>query len=84
MIFSSDGLYIFSVLYASLLGSALAFTIWFSLIREEEMIVISTSSLVVPVIAALLSWLFMGERIGYNLLTSMVLILSGLYLVNVG
>lgn len=83
-VFSSDGLYIFSILYSSLLGSALAFTIWLSLIKEEETIIISTSSLIVPVIAALLGWLLIGEQIGYNLLISIVLVLTGLYLVNVG
>jgi len=80
--FCRDTLYIFSILYTSILGSALASTIWLFLIREEEAIVISTSSLIVPVIATLLGWLLIGESIGYDFLASFILVLTGLYLVN--
>lgn len=81
-LFSYNALYIFSVLYVSVLGSALASTIWLFLIREEETIIVSTSSLMVPVIAALIGWLFLGENIGYNFVLSIIFVLTGLYLVN--
>lgn len=83
LVFSYDIYYIFSISYTSVLGSALASTIWLLLIREEEATVVSASSLVVPVIATLLGWLFMGEAVGYNFLLSLILVLTGLYLVNI-
>jgi len=81
--FSYNEIYIFSILYVSVLGSAIVSTIWFLLIREEEVTVVSASSLVVPVIAALLGWLFMGEAAGYNFLLGLILVLIGLNLVNI-
>lgn len=80
--FSWDALYLFSILYMSLFGSAVASTIWLLLIREEEVTIISTSSFIVPVIAVLFGWLFLGESVGYNSILSIILVLSGVYLVN--
>lgn len=80
--FSWDALYLFSILYISLLGSAMASTIWLLLLRDEEVTVISTSSFIVPVIAVLFGWLFLGESIAYNSILSVILVLSGIYLVN--
>lgn len=82
--FNYNPLYIFSILYIALLGSALASTIWLLLIREEETTVVSASSLIIPVVATLLGWVFMGEPIGYSFLLSLVLVLTGLSLVNLG
>ncbi|MEM2306320.1 MAG: DMT family transporter [Candidatus Bathyarchaeia archaeon] len=80
--FSWNVLYLFSILYISLLGSAVASTIWLLLLRDEEVTVISTSSFIVPVVAVLFGWLFLGESIGYNSILSIILVLSGVYLVN--
>jgi len=80
--FSWNALYLFSILYISLLGSAVASTIWLLLLRDEEVTVISTSSFIVPVVAVLFGWLFLGESIGYNSILSIILVLSGVYLVN--
>ncbi|MEM3626594.1 MAG: DMT family transporter [Candidatus Bathyarchaeia archaeon] len=75
-------LYIFTVLYMSILASAVAFTIWILLIREEETIVVSTSSLLVPAIALISGRVFLGEAIEASSIFGFILILVGIYLTN--
>ncbi|MEM1582388.1 MAG: DMT family transporter [Candidatus Bathyarchaeia archaeon] len=80
--FSDNMLYILSILYMSVLGSALASTIWLTLMREEETTVVSTSSLIVPAIALIFGLVFLGEVIEQISLLGFALILIGIYLVN--
>jgi len=80
--FSSNTLYILSLLYMSALGSAAASTIWLILIKDEETTVISTSSLIIPAMALIFSWIFLGEVIEQTTLLGLMLILAGIYLVN--
>lgn len=80
--FSSNALYILALLYMSALGSAAASTIWLILIKEEETAVVSTSSLIIPAMALILSWIFLGESIEQTTLLGLMLILTGIHLVN--
>lgn len=82
LIFSDNMLYVLSILYMSILGSAVASTIWLILMREEETTVVSTSSLIVPAIALIFGWVFLGEVIEQISLLGLALILIGIYLVN--
>lgn len=79
---SLDHLYIFSMVYLAVPGTAIAFTIWLILIRSEEATVVSTSSLIVPAIALFAGWLLLKEAIEYNMLLGFTAVLIGLYLVN--
>ena len=80
--FNDTALYLFAVLYVSILGSAIASTIWLLLIREEETIIVSTSSLIVPAVALIFGWIFLGEAVRVTLLWGFTLILVGICLVN--
>ncbi|MCX8171377.1 MAG: DMT family transporter [Candidatus Bathyarchaeota archaeon] len=80
--FSVNIMYIASILYISVLGSAIAFTIWLALIRIEEATIVSTSSLAVPAAALLFGWIFLKEEVGLSLLLGFTLILAGIYFVN--
>jgi len=80
--FNGTALYLFAVLYVSILGYAVASTIWLLLIRDEETIIVSTSSLLVPAIALVFGWIFLGETIEASLVLGFTLILAGIYLVN--
>ncbi len=80
--FSGNITYIFSILYMSVFGSAIGFTIWLFLIREEEATIVSASSLIVPTIALFFGWVFLGETFGYLSLLGFLLIFIGVYLVN--
>lgn len=80
--FNVSPLYVFAILYASIFGFAVASTIWLILIREEKATIVSSSSLVVPVIASLFGLAFLGEVINAISLLGFILTLIGVYLVN--
>ncbi|MCD6464778.1 DMT family transporter [Candidatus Bathyarchaeota archaeon] len=82
--FSFHVAYIFSLIYISVLASALAASIWLFLIREEETIIVSTSSFLVPAIALIFGSLFLKEPVSFPLLIAFMLILVGIYFVNRG
>lgn len=88
-LFSSGGLifpastdYLLKVLYASIGASAIALTIWIHLLREEEATVLSSSSLIVPMIALFFGWLLLEETVELQALIGAVLVIFGVYLVN--
>lgn len=82
LIFPTSADYLMRVLYASIGASAIAFTIWIHLLREEEATVLSSSSLIVPMIALFFGWLLLEEIVEFQALIGAVLIILGVYLVN--
>jgi len=74
--------YLMIVLYASIAASALAFTLWIHLLREEEATVLSSSSLIVPMVALFFGWLLLKETVELRALIGAVLVIFGVYLVN--
>jgi len=74
--------YLVVILYTSLVAFGLAGIIWIYLLREEEATILSTSSLIIPVIAFFFGWLFFEEIIELKSLIGSLLILLGVYLVN--
>jgi len=82
IIFPASTSYLLTVLYASIGASTIAFTLWIHLLREEEATVLSSSSLVVPMVALFFSWLLLGETVDLQSLIGAILVVSGVYLVN--
>jgi len=80
--FNMNLTYMLSIFYISVFGSAIGFTIWLFLIREEEAIIVSASSLIIPAMALFFGWLFLGETFGLLSLLGVILIFTGIYLVN--
>jgi drug/metabolite transporter (DMT)-like permease len=80
--FSFSSSYLFALLYLSIFAVSLAWTIWIFLLREEEATVLSSSSLVIPIIAFFFGWLVLGESIELKSLFGAVLVMIGVYLVN--
>ncbi|MEM2319181.1 MAG: DMT family transporter [Candidatus Bathyarchaeia archaeon] len=80
--FIADPFYIFSLLYVSVPGTAVGFTIWFTLVRREEATVVSASSLIVPAIAFVAGCLLLGEPIDRLSIAGFVMVLAGVFLVN--
>jgi drug/metabolite transporter (DMT)-like permease len=75
--------YILLILFLSVVCTALGFALWVYLIREEDVTVLSSSSFSIPVVALILAWLFLGEGLGYLTYVGIVMILFGIYLVNI-
>jgi len=58
------GTFVASLLYASLVGTALAGILWFGLVRAGEASRVSAYVFLVPLVAVLLGALFLGETVG--------------------
>lgn len=67
------------LLVLSLLGTALAFVLWFSLLQRSELTRLNTFTFLTPLFALLLGAVFFGERVGLIEGAGMALILAGVW-----
>jgi drug/metabolite transporter (DMT)-like permease len=81
-IFPMNTTYILVVLYSSIGSFVIGWSIWLFLLQHEDAIVLSGSSLIVPVLALFIGWQVMGENIGIESVFGSSLTLGGVYLVN--
>ena len=79
---SWTGTYVASWLYASLVGTALAWILWLGLVRAGEASRVSAYVFFVPLVSVLLGALFLGESLSSLLLVGAALVVSSIYLVN--
>jgi drug/metabolite transporter (DMT)-like permease len=70
------------LLYLAVFGSAIAQNLWLWLLKEEDVTVVASSSFLIPVIAVVLGWLVLAERLTLAPIVGIVLILTGTYLVH--
>ena len=80
--FPRDIEYVWILLYTSVGVLAIGMTVWLFLIKEEEATLVAGSSFLVPLVALLLGWQFLGETIQIESVFGSALILAGVYLVN--
>ena len=71
-----------SLLYAALIGTALAYVLWFGLVRAGEASRVAAYVFFVPLVAILLGDIFLGEALSPLLALGAVLVVSGIYLAN--
>jgi O-acetylserine/cysteine efflux transporter len=76
------GEFVASLLYSGLVGIALAWVIWFALVRAGEASRVAAYIFAVPLSAVLIGVVFLDEPLGYPLLIGATLVVSGIYLVN--
>lgn len=70
------------LLYSGILASALAFVIWSHILSKMEASKASISLLIVPVVGTLSGFLFLKEGLNAITLLGIILVLSGVWLVN--
>ncbi len=80
--FTTTGNYLLIILYNAIGASTIAWTIWIYLIKEEQTITVSGSSLLVPMVALISGWILLGEIIDLTSVIGFVLVLAGVFLVN--
>lgn len=68
--------------YAALIGVALAWLIWFGLVRAGEASRVAAYIFFVPLAGIVIGAVFLDERLTASLLVGAALIVSGIYLVN--
>jgi drug/metabolite transporter (DMT)-like permease len=73
----------FGLLWLGLLGSCLAFILYFSLIHSIGPTRTSMVTYILPLVGVILGTIFLGERLHWTALLGGALILSGIAVVNV-
>jgi len=73
---------VFAVLYLAVIGSTFAFVALYWLFTRMEVTRISLFTFITPIVAVLLGWLILGERVDLNVAIGGSLILVGVVLLN--
>jgi len=74
--------YLAILVYSGIGASGIGMTIWLFLLKDQEATSLSSSSLIVPVIALFFGWLVLGEDLSPKSLAGSTLVLAGIYLVS--
>jgi len=74
--------FVVNLLALGLGGTALAFLLWFWLLRREELTRLNTFTFLTPVFALLIGTLFFSERLGLTEMAGIALTFSGVFWVN--
>ena len=75
---------LFSLFYLMLIGSVAAYACYFYAISKLPMTIVSLYAYVNPVIAVILGWVILNEKLNARILIAIVITLLGIYLVNRG
>lgn len=74
--------FIASLLYSSLIGTGLAWVLWFGLVRAGEASRVAAYIFVVPIVSIVLGIVFLDEPLSPSLAVGAALVVGGIYLVN--
>jgi drug/metabolite transporter (DMT)-like permease len=73
---------ILSLLYLSIFGSVIAFVTYFWLVKHVEVVLLSLTAFVTPIIAVLLGKLVLDEHLSPQVLSGSILVLGGILIAN--
>jgi len=77
-----SGEFVAAFLYASLVGTALSWSLWFGLVSSGEAGRAASYIFFVPLVSLVIGAVFLGETLGVSLLAGAALVILGVYLVN--
>lgn len=77
-----DGGAILSILYLALFGTLVSFTTFYWLMKRMNVVILSLSSFITPIIAIVLGWLILNERLSLQVLMGSSLVLIGILFAN--
>ncbi len=69
---------IISILYLAIIGTILVFTIYYWLLKHINVVILSLSSFITPIIALILGWIFLNESLSKNVLIGSMFVLIGI------
>ncbi len=75
---------VLSVIYLALFGSIVTFTSYFWLLKRVNIILLSLTSFITPIIALILGWLVYNEKLTSNHFWGSIMVLTGLLWANLG
>lgn len=71
-----------SVLYLGIIGSVVTFTAYYWLLKKINIILLSLTAFITPIIALLIGWIFLDETLLPNQVYGSIFVLSGLLIAN--
>jgi len=72
-----------SVLYLGVIGSVVTFTAYYWLLSRINIILLSLTAFITPIIALLIGWVFLDETLLRNQIFGSLLVLLGLFIANI-
>lgn len=75
---------VLSIIYLALFGSIVTFTSYFWLLKRVNIILLSLTSFITPIVALILGWLVYNEHLTSNHFWGSVMVLAGLLWANLG
>ena len=73
---------LFSILYLSTVGTVIVFTIYYWLMKKINVVILSLSTFITPIIAILLGSFFLNEKLSTNHIVGSSLVLMGILFAN--
>lgn len=71
---------VISVIYLSIFGTVVGFTVYFWMIRQIKLILLSSISYVIPIVAVISGWVYLGEMLTRLQIIGSLLVLAGIFL----
>lgn len=71
-----------SVIYLAFFGTLISFTIYYWLLKKINIVILSLSSFITPIIAIFLGWIILSEKLDNNDIIGSVFVLIGLVIAN--
>ena len=71
----------FSLFYLGIFGTALAFVIYFWMLKHTSILLMSSITFITPPLALVWGWIFLGEQITWKLVVGMIIIFTGVWFV---
>jgi putative membrane protein PagO len=88
IIFENHSVWIFdwkaigSIIYLALFGTVIAFSVYYWLIKKMNLVILSLNSFISPIIAVILGWLILSEKLSWQTLAGSILVLIGVLFAN--
>ena len=73
---------VFSILYLALFGTIATFTTYYWLLKRLNVVILSLSAFITPIIAVILGWFLLDERLSLRVLMGSSLVLIGILFAN--
>jgi putative membrane protein PagO len=71
-----------SIIYLALFGTVIAFTVYYWLIKKMNLVILSLNSFISPIIAVILGWIILSEKLSWQTLAGSILVLIGVLFAN--
>jgi drug/metabolite transporter (DMT)-like permease len=74
----------YSLIYLIIIGSIVAYTCFSYALRKLPMTIVSMYAYVNPIVAVLLGWIFLDEKLNFKIGIAILITIAGIYIVNRG